>query len=170
MIERNSVHPILVLGVGNLLLTDESAGVRVIGFLEERMPESSGVILMDGGTIGLGLLNAMEDAASLIIVDAARMGEAPGTVRVFLGEEMDAFLRTRGRSPHDIGLDDLLDALRLRECVPERRALIGIEPRDLAPGDGLSEAVAASVPVAADHALAIIGEWSQISPRGAASR
>ena len=72
MIERNSVHPILVLGVGNLLLTDESAGVRVIGFLEERMPESSGVILMDGGTIGLGLLNAMEDAASLIIVDAAR--------------------------------------------------------------------------------------------------
>ncbi len=148
----------LVLGLGNTLLTDEAVGVRVVERLQG-MPVSAGLTLRDGGTMGLTLLVEMEDADAMVVVDAAWLQSDPGTMRVFEGAEMDHFLRTRGRNPHDIGLDDLMDALRLREAVPEHRALVGIEPASLSVGDSLSPAVALSVPKAAAAVLGIVEKW-----------
>jgi hydrogenase maturation protease len=152
--------PILVLGVGNVLLSDEAVGVRLAEAVGAA-PEAAalGLKALDGGTMGLSLLVEMEDAAALIIVDAARLGAAAGTVRVFLGAEMDDFLRHRGRSPHDIGLDDLMDGLRLRGAVPARRALIGIEPASLSVGRSLSPQVEAAVPIAVGCVLDLARTW-----------
>lgn len=153
---------ILVLGVGNTLLTDEAVGVRVVEALQDH-PDSAelGLKLMDGGTMGLTLLVAMEDADALIVVDAAYLGEGPGAVKVFEGPDMDHFLRNRGRSPHDIGLDDLMDGLRLREAVPEHRALVGIEPQILTIGEHLTEPVAMAVPQAANAILQLARRWEK---------
>jgi len=155
-----SKDTILVLGVGNTLLSDEGAGVRAVEALDGR-PELGvlGLSLIDGGTIGLSLLVEMEDAGALIVVDAGRIGAAPGTVKTFLGAEMDEFLRHRGRNPHDISLDDLMDGLRLRDAVPDRRALVVVEPESITVGDILTPAVAAAVPAVVDAVLAIAADW-----------
>ena len=151
---------ILVLGLGNTLLTDEAVGVRVVAHLAE-LPEAdrAGLRLMDGGTMGLTLCVDIEDAAALIVVDAAQLDRPPGQVEMFEGPEMDAFLRRRGRSPHDIGFDDIMDALRLRQAVPERRALIAIQPQHIGVGEGLTDAVAAAVPAAAGEITQLLACW-----------
>lgn len=151
---------ILVLGLGNILLSDEAVGVRVIERLGH-VPNGNalGLNLMDGGTMGLTLLVAMEDADALIVVDAALLDQEPGAVRVFEGANMDHFLRHRGRSPHDIGLDDIMDGLRLREAVPEYRALVGVQPAELSVGERLSPPVETALPQACDAVLSLVMSW-----------
>ncbi|PHS78466.1 MAG: peptidase M52 [Rhodospirillaceae bacterium] len=155
-----SEETILVLGVGNILLSDESVGVRVVEHLES-LPQAQnlGLEFMDGGTMGLTLLVPMEDADALIVVDAAVLGEQPGAVKVFEGAKMDHFLRHRGRSPHDIGLDDIMDGLRLREAVPDHRAIVGIQPEILTVGEHLTPAVQNAVPKAAQAVLDVVLRW-----------
>jgi len=154
-----------VLGVGNTLLSDEGVGVRTVEALDERAETRAlELSLIDGGTIGLSLLVEMEDAGALIVIDAGRIGAAPGAVKTFLGVEMDDFLRRRGRNPHDISLDDLMDGLRLRDAVPDRRALVVVEPESLAVGDVLTPAVAAALPAAVDAVLAVAADWRRSGP------
>jgi hydrogenase maturation protease len=151
---------ILVLGLGNLLLTDEAVGVRVAEAVGA-LPEAAGlgIAALDGGTMGLTLMVAMEDARAMVVIDAARLGEAPGTIRRFEGEAMDRFLRTRGRNPHDIGLDDVLDGLRLRGAMPARRALVAIQPARLDVGAEMTAEVAAAVPEAVAIVLEVVRRW-----------
>ncbi|MDQ2089725.1 hydrogenase maturation protease [Marimonas arenosa] len=151
---------ILVLGLGNILLTDEQVGVRVaeaVGAAPEA--GSLGIRALDGGTMGLSLLVEMEEADAMVVVDAAYLNAEPGRIEVFEGVAMDSFLRTRGRNPHDIGLDDMLDGLRLRGAVPERRALVGIQPENLRVGEAMTPAVAAAVPQAARAVLDLAARW-----------
>ncbi len=156
----SSKETTLILGLGNILLTDEAVGVRVIEALREHQDRIGlDLKLIDGGTIGMMLLVDMEDADALIVIDAAHLNKQAGEIQVFEGEAMDTFLRNRGRSPHDIGLDDLMDGLRLREALPLRRALIGIEPKTLTIGDSLTQEVAAAVPRAAATAIGLLKHW-----------
>lgn len=150
----------LVLGLGNILLTDEQAGVRVAEAVGAS-PEAAGLGIraLDGGTMGLTLLVEMEDADAMVVIDAAYLNAAPGTVEVFEGAAMDHFLKTRGRNPHDIGLDDMLDGLRLRDKVPARRALVGIQPAHLGIGESMTPDVAAAIPVAAERVLDLVARW-----------
>jgi hydrogenase maturation protease len=75
----------LVLGLGNRLLGDDAAGPLAIDSLAASLQCGDDVVLQDGGTIGLGLLPAIEDATGFIAIDAARFGATAGTVRVFEG-------------------------------------------------------------------------------------
>ncbi|HMT13974.1 MAG TPA: hydrogenase maturation protease [Aestuariivirga sp.] len=151
----------LVLGIGNSLLTDDGVGIHVI---EALVPEASGhLIIRDGGTIGLALLPEIEDADQLIAVDAMELGEAPGTVRVFTGADMDRALSGVKRSAHEVALADLLMAAALSDALPERRALIGIQPDCLTWGLEPTPAVAAAVPLAVEQVKALAGAWSTSS-------
>jgi len=151
---------ILVLGLGNTLLTDEAVGVRVVDHLNALPGDPvPGLRGLDGGTMGLTLLVEMEDADALIVVDAAYLNQPPGTIQIFLGAQMDDFLRRRGRNPHDIGLDDLMDGLRLREAVPENRALIAIQPQNISVGEHMTTPVASAVPEAAQKIISLATQW-----------
>ena len=81
-------------------------------------------------------------------VDAAALGAAPGSLRVFEGEAMDRQVSLPAKSVHEVSLADLMDMVRLTGRLPERRALIGIEPAVIDWCDGLTPAVAAAVPAA----------------------
>lgn len=157
----NDPKTIVVLGVGNTLMSDEAVGVRVIEGLVLRAGEFPTVEFIDGGTAGLALLSLIEGYAGLITVDAASMDEPPGSVRTFEGEAMDAFLGTRSRSAHDIGLDDLLNAQRIRGLLPERRALVGIQPERLNLGENLSPPVATALPTAIAAVTDVIDRWQE---------
>jgi len=137
-------YNILILGVGNILLSDESAGIKIIEDLQNRYSLPSEVSVVDGGTMGLEILPFFEGRTHLIIVDAAASGRNPGD---FFRKELTdplQFFRTR-ISPHQLGLSDVLAASALTGDLPGSVVLYGIEPRDLHACLELSEPVAASI-------------------------
>lgn len=155
----------LVLGIGNLLLTDEGAGIHVLRHLIEHYPGLPGVEYLDGGTLSFTLAAAIEDADHLIVIDAAQLHAPPGTVRCFEGEIMDRQLGNAKLSVHEVGLVDLMDIVRLADRLPQRRALVGIQPATIAEwGEHPSPAVAAAVPQAAAEVVRLIDTWSRASP------
>ncbi len=152
------MRPIAVVGIGNTLLTDDGAGIHTLArFAEDNTIE--GVVCLDGGTVGLALLDRLEDLDGLVALDAMKLGKAPGAITVLEGNDMDAHLRQQHGSVHEIGLSDLLDAMRLRGQLPDKRALIGIEPQNMDWGTEPSPAVATALPDAADRARQLVSGW-----------
>lgn len=149
----------LILGLGNVLMTDEAVGAAVLRHLEADAHLPADWALMDGGTLSFTLAGPIGDAERLIVVDAAAMGDAPGTVRVFEGEAMDRQLRTHAKSVHEVSLADLMDMVRLTDQLPPQRALIGIEPEEIGWGEDLTPQVAAAVPRAAAEIRALYARW-----------
>jgi hydrogenase maturation protease len=156
----NSRRKTLILGIGNTLLQDEGAGVHAVRQLAEQAAHRDDIELMDGGTLSFSLAGAIEDAEQLIVIDAAQLGGEPGTTRVFLGEQMDSFVGSnRKRSVHEVSLVDLLMIARLADSLPAKRALIGIQPRDIDWGEQPSPPVAAAIQQACDRALQLAAQW-----------
>lgn len=146
---------ILVLGIGNLLLSDEAIGVRIIEALEQRFIFTPAIDIEDGGTSGMELLETMADRDHLIVADAVLTGNAPGNVVVLHDDEVPA-LFTRKISPHQLGLSDVLMALRLTGEFPKQLTLVGVEPDSLAPGIGLSATATAAIESALLHIVAAL--------------
>jgi hydrogenase maturation protease len=135
---------ILVLGIGNVLLTDEGIGVRALKELERRYTYPTNVELLDGGTAGIELLRHIRNRDYLIIIDAMKCGQEPGTVLRVEGDEVPAAFRTR-ISPHQLGLSDLLAAAMLTDELPANLVLYGVEPESIDIGLDLTETVEANV-------------------------
>lgn len=151
---------VLVLGLGNTLLTDEGVGVHVMQQLRETNTDGQHVRYMDGGTLSLILAVDVAEAKHLIVIDAAEMQAPPGTVNSYLNEEMDEFLGSnRKRSVHEVGLIDLMAIVALQGRLPGRRALIGIQPENTGWGEHPSRAVADAIPAACDVARGLMREW-----------
>lgn len=151
---------VLVLGLGNTLLTDEGAGVHVIRYLQETFPSRPDVEFLDGGTLSFTLSEPIESADALIVVDAAEFGAAAGTVCCYQDAAMDEFVGgNRKRSVHEVSLLDLLAVAYLTERLPARRALVGIQPASVDWGDAPTSAVSAAIPVAGQQILDLIDGW-----------
>jgi hydrogenase maturation protease len=165
--DQRAVRRTVVLGIGNPLLTDEGVGIHVINRLGLQFGPDADVDCVDGGTLSFSLAATIEDARRLIVVDAAELGAAPGTVRVFEGAEMDAFLGSnRKRSVHEVGLLDLMAVALLSGRLPQRRALVAIQPGVVEWGEQPSEAVAQAVPVACAAARDLAERWRAHDPTG----
>lgn len=153
----------LVLGVGNTILTDEGVGPWVVERLRALNPDAPGITWMDGGTLSFSIAAPVEDAEHLIVVDATELKAEPGTVQVFVDEDMDRMLGGHGRSIHEVGLMDLLNIARLTERLPQRRALVGIQPDVVDWGTEPTPAVGAAMSEAARAVAALIQEWTGLA-------
>ncbi len=144
--------PVLVLGVGNILLRDDGAGVHLVN----RMPLLSAgwngaVEFLEGGTQGLALLSEIAGRSALVLLDAAALGALPGTVHVRRdGEVLD--LCRRGGTAHEGNAGELLAVAGLLGELPQRIAMVGIEPLLLETGIGLSDPVRRAIPAALEVA------------------
>ena len=155
----SSGDSILVLGIGNVLLGDEGAGVHAMRRLE-RDCRIAGVRFADGGTLSFTLAGLIESSPALIVLDAAEINARPGSVAVFEGERMDTFLGSkRKRSVHEVGLLDLMALAALGGSLPGRRALIGIQPQSIDWSESPSEPVALAIPEACQRARELIERW-----------
>ena len=150
---------ILVLGIGNRLLSDDGAGAAAIDKLANDPALKSRATFQDGGTIGLALLPAIEDATGFIAIDAGQLNAEPGTIRVFEGEAMDAELAGGTRTVHEVSVLSLFSAAALAGILPKRRALVAIQPATAGWGTSLSPAVAAAIPAACEAVSALLAEW-----------
>ena len=134
---------ILVLGIGNMLMGDEGVGVRVVEELS-RVPLPENVRCLDGGTGSFLLLEPMQQARRVILIDATADGSPAGTVRYLTPRFSCDYPPTL--TAHDIGLKDLLDAFYLLgKTVDVHLFAISISPlQDLC--IGLSPEISAAVP------------------------
>jgi hydrogenase maturation protease len=152
---------LLVLGIGNDLRSDDGVGVHVVRAIGEQSSRDDGTRWLDGGTLGLALLEPIERCDALIVVDAVELGAAPGTLCVLEGPEMDLFVDTAApASAHEAGLGALRAAALLRGRWPERRALVGVQPAGTDWGTSLSPAVQRAVPEAVRAIQCAIARWT----------
>jgi hydrogenase maturation protease len=149
---------IAVVGIGNNLLQDDGAGIHALQHFESQNPDED-VECLDAGTVGLALMDRLSNLGGLIAVDAMRLGKPAGTITVLQGEEMDSHLRNHHGSVHELGLSDILDALRLCDDLPGNRALVGIEPEEMDWGTEPTEKVAAAIPDAAKRIRDLVHDW-----------
>jgi hydrogenase maturation protease len=155
----------LILGLGSILLTDEAVGAAVLRALEPMAANDPRLTLYDGGTLSFTLAGPIGDADALIVVDAASMGDPPGTVRVFEDAAMDRQLSRHAKSVHEVSLADLFDIARLTDSLPARRALVGIEPERIDWGDRLTPRVEAAIPHAVSAIEGLLRQWRSATAR-----
>lgn len=133
----------LLLGIGNILLSDEAIGVRVIEKCEQDR-RFAAIDIVDGGTAGMELLDEIADRPLVVIVDAIRSKEEPGTIHLLEDEQVPR-LFSQKLSPHQLGLSDVLSALVMTEEFPKKIFLVGVVPESIEPGIGMSESIAGKV-------------------------
>jgi hydrogenase maturation protease len=157
----------LILGIGNTLLADEGTGIHMLDYLRRHYPELPDVTCLDGGTLSFTLAPYIEAADNLIVIDAAELDAPPGTVDVFSGEDMDRFAGKTKRSVHEVSLGDLLAIAHLTDTLPENRALIAVQPRDVDWGHCLSNPVKQALPQAAGHIVDLLQNWTSAGEQSA---
>lgn len=135
----------LILGIGNPLMGDDGAGIRVVELLAQRdLPAS--VRLEEAGLPGWGLPSWFGGSANVILVDAVQMSQAPGSWKCFQASEIRVIMEDNALSLHQ---PDLACGLALSQALgmlPENLSLYGIEPVDVSPGADLSPEVRARLP------------------------
>lgn len=136
--------PILILGLGNILLKDEGIGVFVAQkLMEESLPQNVEVI--DGGTMGINLIYYIEGRKKIIVIDAVMADSAPGTLYRFTEKELE---KNTGMlfSAHDINFVDVLKNLSFISKLPEEIIFIGIKPAEISEGLGLTPLIENKIP------------------------
>ena len=124
-----SAPKILILGVGNILYTDEGFGIRVIERIQKWYDLPDNVNAVDGGVLGVHLMGVISQADHLIVVDIIRNNGRPGDLYRLAGDEIPGRIRAKN-SLHQI---DFLEALTLCQAldkVPET-VIVGPEPEDM---------------------------------------
>jgi hydrogenase maturation protease len=134
----------VVLGVGNVLLSDEGVGVHVANKLME-MDLPSGIQVVQGGTHGFRLIDVVTGADRLVVVDAVKRGGPPGSIYRFDIKDTPSYFDNYRGSIHQMGIPELV---RLSEFVGEapETTIIGVEPKSLDMGMELSSEVEAKLP------------------------
>jgi hydrogenase maturation protease len=136
--------PIVILGVGNLLLSDEGVGVHVAHKLME-MDLPAGVEVIEGGTDGFRLMNVVTEAERLIVVDAVKGGSPPGSIYRFDIKDAPSSPDAYKTSVHQIGILEIVHLSELIGQTPET-TVIGVEPKSLEMGMALSPEVQEKIP------------------------
>jgi hydrogenase maturation protease len=142
----DSVSPlkIVILGVGNLLLSDEGVGVHIANELIKRQLPS-GVEVIEGGTDGFRLLNVITEADRLIVIDAVKGGGTPGSIYRFNIDDVQNCPPGFKTSVHQIGILEVINLSGLIGKTPHT-TVIGIEPKSLEMSMELSPEIEEKIP------------------------
>ncbi len=154
-----------VLGLGNRLESDEALGGLVVERLTAdpsvlaSLPAPDAIELIDGGTVGLGLIPYLTGLDGLVVVDVINAGETPGTLIDLEGSTL--MRHEQVMSVHDLGAGELLGALHVMEAWPRRVRVVGLEPKAIELGLELTEPVAAGVPGLLERIVGHLAEWQR---------
>jgi hydrogenase maturation protease len=146
-----------LLGLGNLMRTDDAVGMLSLRQLTEdgRLPKAVRVI--EGETLGLDLLDRVHGISHLLALDAVDTGAEPGTLVRFEGRELSHL--PASKSVHLLGFSDLMNVLRLMEAAPAEVVLLGVQPESTDWGTALTPVVEAAKSALVDAVLKQIEHW-----------
>lgn len=157
---------ILVLGLGNLVMTDDALGSRTVAELEKRYLYPESVTLLDGGTLGLDLLPRLEGIDKLLVIDALQMGAAPGELFRLEGDEVPRAFANK-LSVHQMGLQDLLAVAELQGHLPEKLVVWGAQSASIEMGMEMSPAVAGAVEPLIAAIVSELADWGVVTNQAA---
>ncbi len=135
----------VVVGLGNILLSDEGVGVYLIRQLLNQQDRFPKVEFIDAGSGGMNLLHIIANRKKALIIDCTKMGEKPGTMRRFGPEDVQSVKKMGQFSLHEA---DILRVIKLSEQLgecPGEIVFFGIEPESLEPGEELSKTLSAKL-------------------------
>jgi hydrogenase maturation protease len=156
----DQAQSIVVLGIGNVLWADEGFGVRCAELLQQRYEFSSNVLLMDGGTQGLYLIQHVQSADCLLIFDAIDYGLAPGTMKLVENDDVPKYLGAKKMSLHQTGFQEVLALAQLTGRYPQQVVLIGCQPEEIEDyGGSLRPLLRQALDVALQQALPFLERW-----------
>ncbi len=148
-----------IVALGNALMGDDAAGSAVLSELARR-GAGRRARLRDVGMAGVDLLLELEEADTLILLDALAAPDAPGTVRVFRAEELLQYAESRGGGAHQPSLAETLRMAERLGMRPKHLALVGITAARFEIGQPPSGAVQVAVPRAAGEAERLLDEFA----------
>ena len=154
----NASFRIALLGLGNLMRTDDAVGMLTLQTLAGRNLLPPEVRVIEGGTLGLDLLDSLRGISHLLVLDAVDTGIAPGTLLRFEGQQVDDL--PVSKSVHLLGLSDLMGALRLIDAAPEKVVLLGVQPASTDWGTVLTPEVEPARHALLQAALEQLAQWT----------
>ena len=155
-----SIKKIIIIGIGNTLFSDEGVGVHIIPYLEAALFDYPNIEIIEGSTDGIKLLGPVEEADYLIIVDAINTGQFSDTIITLKDQEIPSYFGIK-MSIHQVGFQEVLTAAMLRENLPEKMIMFGIQPQSLKLGLEMSEVVKSKIPELVDKIVNQVKCWSE---------
>jgi hydrogenase maturation protease len=141
----------LVVCVGDPVRGDDGVGHAVAGAVREAAPEVRVVEL--AGDAG-GLLDCWSGENVVVVVDALRSDDPPGTLRVLDVSAADPVPAGPATSSHGLGVAEAVALGRVLGRLPGRLVLVGVVGGCFDVGAGLTPAVGGAVPSAVEAVLA----------------
>lgn len=163
----NNAQRTLVLGLGNVLMSDEGVGVHVVRAIEQHVLPAN-VECLDGGTGGFILLEPMQQADRILMIDAAADSNPIGTVTRTVPRFSRDYPPTL--TAHDVGIKDLLDLFYMldggREVVLYAITIDPHQPISMS----LSPEIAAAADIAIDRIVAELAPMPLLRPHSTEMR
>jgi len=149
--DQSQKKDVVVIGLGNVLLSDEGIGVHIVRRLSSRQDKFPYVDFIDADTGGMNVLHLIANRKRAVIIDCAKMGAKPGTLMRFTPDEVQSVKKLSQYSLHE---QDILQVINLSkqlgEC-PKEIIIFGIEPESTEPGQNLSKTLADKIDTYADE-------------------
>lgn len=150
-----------ILGLGNLMRTDDAVGMLALQHLaaDPRLP--AGVPVIEGGVLGMDLIGRLDGLTHIVALDAVDFGGQPGALARFSGAQLDKL--PIAKSVHLLGFSDLLGALRLLDSSPTEVVLIGVQPDSTEWGTELTPPVAEALPALIEATFRQLEDWAVLT-------
>jgi len=156
----HSPHSV-ILCLGNPLMGDDGLGLAALARLRLSGKVPAEITVEDGGTWGLNLLPVIESANRLLIIDAIRSGQPPGTLVRLEHEDLPRYLAHK-LSPHEVDLKEILALSELRGTMPETIVALGIEPAHVELAAELTPIVASAMDLLVDAVYQELARWGYV--------
>ena len=149
---------IAVIGIGNILFSDDGAGVYVVKLLEKNVQFSSDVELIDGGTLGFRLLDLLQSFEKVIIIDTISLDDEAGSVFVMPASELCEIASLR-QTAHEVEVVEMLQMAELFDSSAEV-TIVGIVPKDINTVQfDLSSEVKSGMDLLVQQTLTLLASW-----------
>jgi len=144
------LKPIIIIGLGNPLMTDEGIGTAMVDELTKlaaagKLP-SENVDYLDGGCGGMYLLHSIAERKKVILIDCAKMGLEPGAICRFTPDEVNTVKQMTHLSLHEVDILRVIELAKLLDQCPDEIVIFGIQPAAIAPHMGLTASIEARLP------------------------
>ncbi|NLP42396.1 MAG: HyaD/HybD family hydrogenase maturation endopeptidase [Veillonellaceae bacterium] len=149
---------ITVLGIGNILLQDEGLGVRTVERLMNNYRFPDDVQVLDGGTLGMGLIPFLDGTDKLLIVDAIAGKLPPGSIYELRDGEVKTYFKQKV-SLHDLGIQDVLATMEVLEKPIKEIVVVGMQPGTMNVGLELSSEIEQGLVKLESLVLKQLADW-----------
>ncbi len=142
---ENTDKKIGIIGIGNMILSDEGFGIHTLHHLEENYIFPENVILQDAGTAAIYMSPFLEECDPVLVIDVVDIQAEPGSFHFFTMDDVKAGTFQTKMSPHQLGLLEMVEICKLRDSAPEHMEFYCVVPQSLETGLELSSIVSQRV-------------------------